>query len=307
VSDDAAVTSAGATSIAVAIPCHNEAAAIEQVIASWRRALPEANIVVFDNNSTDGTGDRARAMSVEVVLVPEQGKGFAVRKAFEHLLNDDLLILTDGDGTYPPDQACNLLAPIRDDIADMVVGARRPVAELGAMSPLRGIGNKLIRASFRVLIGRAPGDLLSGYRAFNRRFRETVELASRGFEIEAELSAEAIGFGLRVVEIPVPYHPRIEGTHSKLRAVRDGLRIMRMIGLQSLRLTPWRPVAIAALVAAFVSIPLVFWPGIGCAAALAIEAVALWWIHHRRIQGATIDADEPSPESSTTTPDLPNP
>lgn len=110
------------------------------------------------------------------------------------------------------------------------------------MNPVRGLGNVLIRAAFRILIGRGTTDLLSGYRAFNRRFREAVRLHSSGFEIESELTSEAIARRLRVVEVAIPYHARIAGTESKLRAFRDGRRILMMILFQSLRLRPYRAV-----------------------------------------------------------------
>lgn len=232
--------------MAVAIPCFNEAAAIAAVIAEWRAALPEAEVVVFDNNSTDGTGAIARGLGVRVVEVPEQGKGHVVRASFAALADRDAVILVDGDGTYPASEARALLAPILDGSADMTIGARRPVAEAGAMTPVRSLGNLLIRAAFFVLIGRGPSDLLSGYRAFNRRFREAVVPRSRGFEIESELASEAVAHRLRTVEVPVPYRPRIAGSSSKLQAFRDGLRIVAMILRQSLRLRPWRPLALLA-------------------------------------------------------------
>jgi hypothetical protein len=131
----------------------------------------------------------------------------------------------------------------------MAVGARRPVAELGAMTPVRGLGNVLIRAAFRVLIGQGPGDLLSGYRVFSQRFRDLVQLRSTGFEIETELTAEAVALGLRVVEVPVPYRPRIAGTTSKLRAFRDGRRILLTILAQAVRLRPARLLALGVLLA----------------------------------------------------------
>ncbi len=112
--------------IAVAIPCYNEAAAIAIVIAQFRAALPAAEIVVFDNNSTDGTSERARAEGVRVLPVPEQGKGHAVRAAFAALGDFNIVVLTDGDGTYPADAAGRLVAPVRDGLADMAVGARGP-------------------------------------------------------------------------------------------------------------------------------------------------------------------------------------
>lgn len=226
--------------IALAIPCFNEAAAIATVIGQWREALPEAEVVVFDNNSTDGTGDIARGLGVRVVPVPEQGKGHAVRAIFATLADRRAVVLVDGDGTYPAEEIGRLLPPVLDGSAEMVVGARRPTAEVGAMTPVRGVGNVLIRSAFTLLIGRGPGDLLSGYRVFSNRFLNAVELRSSGFEIETELAAEAVARGLRVVEVPVPYRPRIAGSTSKLRAFRDGRRILTTIVKQAARLRPWR-------------------------------------------------------------------
>ena len=228
--------------IAVAIPCFNEAAAIATVVAQFRAALPEAAIVVYDNNSTDGTGEIARGLGVRVVTVPRQGKGHTVRAAFADLGEWDVIVLTDGDGTYPAEVAPLLIAPLLTGVADMAVGARRPTPGAGAMTPTRGLGNKLIRAAFWLLIGPGTTDLLSGYRAFNQRFRTTVQLRSAGFEIETELASEAVARKLRVVEIPVAYHPRIAGTQSKLRAFSDGRRILLKIINQSLKLRPHRVV-----------------------------------------------------------------
>jgi glycosyltransferase involved in cell wall biosynthesis len=233
--------------IAVAIPCFNEAAAIAAVVAQFRAALPDAEIVVFDNNSTDGTGAIARGLGVRVVDVPEQGKGHAVRSAFATLGDVDVIVLTDGDGTYPAEAAPMLVAPVLDGSADMTVGARRPMPGAGAMTLTRGIGNRLIRAAFRILIGPGNTDLLSGYRAFSRRFRAEVRLVSSGFEIETELAAEAVARRLRVVEIAIPYHPRIAGTQSKLRAFRDGRRILATIVMQGLRLRPLRLVSLGVV------------------------------------------------------------
>jgi glycosyltransferase involved in cell wall biosynthesis len=224
------------TRIAVAIPCFNEAAAIAVVLADWQRALPEAELWVFDNNSNDGTGELARQAGAHVVPVPEQGKGHAVKAIFTTLAACDAVILVDGDGTYPAAAARALLAPVLAGEADMAVGQRRPEAEAGAMPPLRRLGNLLIRATFRVLIGRRPGDLLSGYRVFSRHFLATIAPRSRGFEIEAELGCQALAHGMRIVEVPVSYHPRIAGTESKLRAFRDGLRIMATIAREGLGL-----------------------------------------------------------------------
>jgi glycosyltransferase involved in cell wall biosynthesis len=238
--------------VAVAIPCYNEAAAVAVVVAQWRAALPDAEIVVFDNNSTDGTGAIARGLGVRVVEVPEQGKGYAVRAIFDVLGDHDAIVLVDGDGTYPAEEIGPLLAPVLAGQADMTVGARRPVAEAGAMTAVRGLGNVLIGAAFRLLIGPGTTDLLSGYRVFGPRYLRAVVPRSRGFEIETELASEAIARRMRVIELPVPYRPRVAGTSSKLRAFRDGRRIVWAILVQGLRLRPWRVLALSALVAAAV-------------------------------------------------------
>ena len=233
--------------VAVAIPCYNEAAAVAAVVTEWREALPNAEIVVFDNNSTDATGDIARGLDVQVVEVLEQGKGHAVRAAFERLRDRDAMILVDGDGTYPAAHVGPLLAPVLAGDADMAVGARRPVSQPGAMTPVRSLGNLLIGGAFRLLIGPGTNDLLSGYRVFGPRYLSLVTPRSKGFEIETELASEAVAHGLRVVEVPVPYHPRIAGATSKLRLFRDGRRILATIVIQSFRLRPWRPILLLFL------------------------------------------------------------
>jgi glycosyltransferase involved in cell wall biosynthesis len=230
--------------IAIAIPCFNEAAAIGTVIAQFRTALPGAEIVVFDNNSTDGTSNVAREQGVRVEAVAEQGKGHVVRAAFALLGDRDVLLLVDGDGTYPAEAAPLLVAPVLDGTVDMVVGGRQPEPGAGAMSPIRGLGNLLIRLAFWLFIGKGTGDLLSGYRAFSPKFLRTVSLRSEGFEIETELAIEAVTRKLRTLEVSVPYRPRIAGTVSKLRAFRDGRRILTTILVQALRRNPARVILV---------------------------------------------------------------
>lgn len=262
------------TRLAVVIPCHNEAAAIAAVVASFRAALPEADVLVLDNASTDETARLASEAGARVVAVPERGKGTAVRRGLELLADADVVVLVDGDGTYPADRARDLIAPVLDGRAEMTVGARRPVAEAGAMTPVRGLGNVLIRAAFTVLIGPGQGDLLSGYRAFSKTFRERARLRATGFEIETELASEAVARGLRVVEVAVAYHPRIEGTTSKLRAFRDGRRILATIVRQSVRLKPWRPLLTLAVGLGMLGLACRSWPLGLFAASLAGAAAA---------------------------------
>jgi glycosyltransferase involved in cell wall biosynthesis len=240
--------------VTVAIPCYNEDAAIGAVVAEWRRELPEAEIVVFDNNSTDRTAAVASEAGATVLPVPEQGKGCVVRRMFAELADRDAVVMIDGDGTYPASAVGPLLAAVREGRADMAVGVRRPIAEAGAMSPIRSLGNVLIGVGFWVLVGPGTTDLLSGYRVFSSRAMRTMRLRSEGFEIETELAGEAVGRGLRVVEEPVPYRPRIAGTQSKLNAFRDGVRILRMILRLSFRLRPWRPLLLGAAVLAIAAV-----------------------------------------------------
>ncbi|MCA1685633.1 MAG: glycosyltransferase, partial [Planctomycetia bacterium] len=188
--------------VVVAIPCYNEASAVAVVVGQWREALPDAEIVIFDNQSTDSTGAVARSCGVRVVDVPRRGKGYAVRAIFDALRDRDAVVMVDGDGTYPAECVGPLLGPVLAGEADMAVGARRPVAEAGAMTPVRGLGNVLIGAAFRVLIGPGTGDLLSGYRVFGPDFLRDVSPRSSGFEIETELASEAVARGMRVVEVP---------------------------------------------------------------------------------------------------------
>jgi glycosyltransferase involved in cell wall biosynthesis len=238
------------TKVAVAIPCYNEAAAVISVVAEWRAALPDAEIVIFDNNSTDDTAAVAHSVGVRVVSVPKQGKGYAVRAIFHELKDRDAVVMIDGDGTYPADHVGPLLDAVLSGEAEMSVGARRPVDEPGSMTMVRGIGNRIIRLAFRVLIGPGAGDMLSGYRVFGPGFLRGVTLRSRGFEIETELTAEAVLRGLRVFEMPVPYRPRFAGTTSKLRAFRDGRRILTRIVKESARRRPWRPLLLLAVLLA---------------------------------------------------------
>lgn len=250
--------------VAVAFPCRNEAPALPELVAAWRAALPDAALHVFDNNSTDGTGDLARSLGVFVEFVPEPGKGRVVRAIFERLRDYPVVLMVDGDSTYDAPSAPALVAPLLENRADMTIGARVPDAALGAMSPLRGIGNRLIRIAFRIAVGPGTRDLLSGYRGFNQAFRQAFLPRSTGFEIETELTCRAIAGNFRILEIPTPYHPRAAGTASKLRAFRDGARILRAIVANSARLRPARFAALLGVAALLLA---------GAAAALAALAL----------------------------------
>ena len=213
------------SAIAVLIPCHDEEAAIGQVIDDFRAQLPVASIVVFDNNSTDRTAQIARAHGATVFREPRQGKGFVVEAMLDKV-QADFYVMVDGDDTYPAGCVHNLLEPVMQGLADMAVGARQAEGSSQAFRPLHVAGNNLVRGLINMIFHSKLTDILSGYRAFNRRFARTVPVVSAGFEIETELTVQALYHRLTVVEVPVPYRARPEGGRSKLRTFRDGARVL---------------------------------------------------------------------------------
>ncbi|MCW5875578.1 MAG: glycosyltransferase [Anaerolineales bacterium] len=215
----------GKPSVAVAVPCHNEAAAIAKVVADFRKALPRATVYVFDNASTDSSVALARKAGAQVHAVNALGKGNVLRAIFDEL-KEDVIILVDGDDTYPAEEAQALLAPILDGTADMVVGHRLEGASDANMKRLNQFGNRLIVAYINRLFGTQYADVLSGYRAFNRRFVESVPVLTSGFEVETEITLQALAEGLRVVEVPISYRSRPADSNSKLRPFADGYRIV---------------------------------------------------------------------------------
>jgi hypothetical protein len=212
--------------IAVLVPCHNEAATVSEVVSGFRAALPEATVFVYDNNSTDNTADRARAAGANVRHVPLQGKGYVVRRMFADI-DADVYLLVDGDGTYAPGSARDLVAAICEHGNDLANGIRIPEGRPFPMG--HALGNRLFSSLIRRLFGRHPGDMLSGYKAFSRRFVKSFPVLSNGFEIETELTVHALEMQMPIVEIPVPYRERPALSESKLRTYRDGWKILRMV------------------------------------------------------------------------------
>lgn len=213
-----------AVRIAVAIPCYNEAATIAKVVRDFRNTLPRAKIYVFDNNSTDASAALAQKAGARVCRVMGQGKGHVLRAAFDRL-KEDFVVLVDGDDTYPANEVNKLLAPIFADAADMVVGERMAGASDENMKPLHQFGNRAFVALLNWLLGLRYVDVLSGYRVFNRRFIESVPVLTGGFEVETEITLQALAEGLRVMEVPIHYRSRPEDSQSKLRPFADGYRI----------------------------------------------------------------------------------
>lgn len=215
------------TRVAVLLPCYNEAAAIGQTIADFRAALPDAVIYVYDNNSADATADIARAAGAIVRTERMQGKGHVVRRMFADV-DADIYVMADGDATYEAAAAPGLIALLRDEQLDMVVGARKSEVE-AAYRPGHRLGNKLLTGMLAWLFGRTFTDILSGYRVFSRRFVKSFPVLSEGFEIETEISVHALELRMPVAEQVTAYAARPEGSESKLNTYRDGWRILMMI------------------------------------------------------------------------------
>jgi glycosyltransferase involved in cell wall biosynthesis len=213
--------------IAVLVPCYNEERTVPDVIAGFRAALPTAEIYVYDNNSTDGTVQAARAAGAVVRTESHQGKGHVVRRMFADI-EADVYVLVDGDATYDAPSAERMVASLLENNLDMVVGVRVDREEAAYRSGHR-TGNRLITGFVAHVFGRSIGDMLSGYRVFSRRFVKSFPVLSGGFEIETELTVHALELELPVAEIRTPYYARPEGSASKLNTWRDGFRILRTI------------------------------------------------------------------------------
>ncbi len=213
--------------IAVLLPCLNEQATIADVVAAFQRALPEATVYVCDNGSDDGTAKAAAAAGATVIAEPRRGKGRAIRRLFAEV-DADIYLMADGDHTYDAQSAPELASTLQERELDMLVAARKR-ADAHAYTPLRRLGNRLFTALARWRCGPRVQDLLSGYRVFSRRFVERFPARSNGFEIETELTLFAASSDLSWDETPCPYFARPEGSASKLKAFRDGFRILRTL------------------------------------------------------------------------------
>ena len=216
--------------VAVLIPCYNEALTIARVVDDFHAALPGATVYVYDNNSSDGTASIAAEHGATVVRETRQGKGNVVRQMLRDI-DADYYVMVDGDDTYPAEAAPALLAPLADGTADMVVGDRLSNGTYGAENDraFHGFGNNLVRVLIKWIYGFEFSDVMTGYRSFNRVFAKTMPVLSPGFEIETELSIHAVDKGWRIVEVPIDYRDRPEGSESKLSTFSDGMKVLRTI------------------------------------------------------------------------------
>ncbi|EQB17192.1 RfbJ protein [Sphingobium lactosutens DS20] len=220
-------TGAAAPRVAVLLPCYNEAGAIVQTVEDFRRALPHADIYVFDNNSSDGSRELAAGAGAIVRRVAQQGKGHVVRRMFADV-DADIYVMADGDATYEAAAAPRMVAAMLEDNLDMVVGSRRDEVEAAYRRGHR-FGNWALTTLLKQLFGRSFTDILSGYRVFSRRFVKSFPVLSAGFEIETEMSVHALELAMPVAEVVTAYGARPEGSVSKLSTYRDGFRILRTI------------------------------------------------------------------------------
>jgi glycosyltransferase involved in cell wall biosynthesis len=213
--------------VAVLVPCFNEEAAVATVVGDFRRALPAAQIFVYDNNSRDRTVEVARAAGAEVRSERRQGKGHVVRRMFADI-EADIFVLVDGDATYDAPSAPAMVEKLLAEQLDMVVGLRVDQS-VTAYRPGHRAGNWMLTSFLASVFGEAFKDILSGYRVFSRRFVKSFPVLSDGFEIETELSVHALELALPVAEVSTPYYARPEGSFSKLNTWRDGFRILGTI------------------------------------------------------------------------------
>lgn len=214
--------------IAVLIPAYNEAATIGDVVRSFRAALPNCRIYVYDNNSYDNTAKLARDAGAIVRREPLQGKGHVVRRMFTDI-EADVYVMVDGDATYDAAAAPRLVSRLIETQADMVVGARI-TEEKAAYRAGHRLGNRMLTGLVSTIFGDRFTDMLSGYRAFSRRFVKSYPALASGFETETELTVHALELDMITAEISTPYGARPEGSVSKLSTFRDGFRILGTIG-----------------------------------------------------------------------------
>ena len=217
--------------IAVLVPCYNEELTIGKVVEDFKRELPEADIYVYDNNSKDNTSKIAEEKGAIVVKEYRQGKGNVVRSMFRDI-DADVYIMVDGDDTYPAEAARDMIQPIINGEADMVIGDRLSNGTYFQENkrPFHDFGNNLVKGLIGLLFKNEIRDIMTGYRAFNRYFVKTMPVLSDGFQIETEMSIHALDKKFLLKEIPIDYRDRPEGSESKLSTFKDGYRVLSALG-----------------------------------------------------------------------------
>ncbi len=211
--------------VAVLIPCYNEEQTIEKVINDFVRELPEAEIFVYDNNSKDNTAKLAKKAGATVVPEPNQGKGNVVRSMFRDI-DADIYVMVDGDDTYPADEVHKLIEAVVEG-NDMAIGDRLSSTYYSENKRrFHGFGNNLVRLLINLIFGQKIKDVMTGYRAFSKKFVKTIAIMSPGFQIETELTIASLAYRYNIKQIPIQYRDRPEGSSSKLNTIEDGIKVM---------------------------------------------------------------------------------
>lgn len=240
--------------IAVLIPCYNEAATIRRVIEDWHEAIPEALIYVYDNNSTDGTGNIARDAGAFVRREFVQGKGNVVRRMFQDI-DARCCIMVDGDDTYPADRGREMADYVLNENVDMVIGDRLSSSYFEENKrPFHNFGNSVVRALINYIFRTDIRDIMTGCRAFSFRFVKSFPVISQGFEIETEMTIHAVDKNMSIKNLVIPYRNRPEGSESKLRTIPDGLKVIATIFNLFWNYEPFRFFSITAAILASVSL-----------------------------------------------------
>jgi len=214
--------------IVILIPCLNEEITIGKVIHDFQDAIPEAKIIVFDNNSTDRTAAIARECGAEVKPESRPGKGHVVASMFRKV-DADYYVIVDGDDTYSAEHVRKLLEPVMKEQADMAVAVRLAKYTATSFRPLHVFGNNLVRRLVNWIFKSNLSDIMSGYRVFSRELVQSIPILSSGFEVETEITIRILDYGFRIKEVPLPYRERPEGSVSKLRTFHDGFRVLAEI------------------------------------------------------------------------------
>lgn len=216
--------------IAVLIPCYNESKTIKKVVEDYKRALPDADIYVYDNNSSDGTDKIAKKAGAIVRYEYRQGKGNVIRSMFKDI-DADCYLMIDGDDTYPANHAKEMCDYILNNEADMVIGDRLSSTYFTENKRLfHNFGNRLVRGLINTLFKSKVNDIMTGYRAFSYGFVKTFPVLSKGFEIETEMTIHSLDKNLLLKEIPIDYRDRPDGSVSKLNTYSDGFKVLKTIG-----------------------------------------------------------------------------
>lgn len=240
--------------IAVLVPCYNEEKTIAKVVSDAKKALPEATVYVYNNNSTDRTAELAKEAGAVVRNEYMQGKGNVIRRMFREI-EAQCYIMVDGDDTYPMEYAPEMAEKVLCHNADMVVGDRLSSTYFTENKrPFHNMGNSIVRGSINRLFGCEIKDIMTGYRAFSYGFIKTFPVLSKGFEIETEMTIHAVSNNMQIENVIVDYRDRPEGSESKLNTYTDGIRVLGTIGRLYKDYKPLGFFSLLALVLAFISV-----------------------------------------------------